>query len=168
MYLSSLKAASDTQAALCAQGGGIPQFWYPWLTASGSPDESRKQYQGCNYPPSMIPANSGSNAPPANITVTVPTTTTVSPQVSPQFIQQDQPSNSPIDATVSQEPPEWLVNLTEALKATPSSTPAVASPSNEFGPVAPMPMELEENKAINPWAIAAGVGLLAMAFFSKG
>jgi len=38
---------------------------------------------------------------PANITITVPTTTNVSPQISPQFIQQQQPTNSPIGAALT-------------------------------------------------------------------
>ncbi len=67
----------------------------------------------CNNQPSSCTADLGNctivtadtSAPAANINVSVPTTTTVSPQVSPNLIQQQQPTNSPVGATTSQTQP---------------------------------------------------------------
>lgn len=170
MYLRGLSDVnSDMQAQLCMKNGGIPSFYYPWLRADGTPDTSRASYNGCDYP-YRGEAPSGGGQP---INVSVPTTvnTVVSPQVSPQFIQQEHPTNSGIDAgVVSRDSGGLQTNadsqsildlLKEALKPAPAAEPMYMT--------APLAAEGEASitpaAGLSPLIIAAGI--LGIAFLIK-
>lgn len=87
MYLAGLADVNQTEWSACVNAGGVP---YQHLSNPGEPVRF-----GCNFPP----AGSRQAPAPANISVNVPTNTQVSPLISPQFIQQQQPTNSPIGVT---------------------------------------------------------------------
>lgn len=70
--------------------------WSGSYSVNGQPNMGICSY----YEPDPASASSAPSAP-ANITITVPTTTNVSPQISPQFIQQQQPTNSPVGAALT-------------------------------------------------------------------
>lgn len=88
MYLAGLGKAADAYQPVngqaCAPGYVLEKFNELFLCRRIAPD--------------VIPASPSYN-PPQNITVSPVIQTTVSPQVSPAFVQQQQPTNSPVNAT---------------------------------------------------------------------
>lgn len=96
MYLSSL---GNVNPASCPEGT-YPASYQMAIPLDGPPGMPRTQQYQTFYECKPITGYTRAAPPPApaQITVTVPTQTTVSPQVSPQFIQQQQPTNSPIGA----------------------------------------------------------------------
>lgn len=84
---------SDPDA--CRAAGGVP-YVISDLVTDFRTNAIRREW-GCRMP------SGGGAASGGNVTVTVPTTTTVSPQISPQFIQQQQPENSPIGAGIQRD-----------------------------------------------------------------
>ncbi len=98
MYLRGLQGCTQKQFATAD-----PSYCQLTLRGSwsGSYSVNGQPNMGiCTYTECFQDAPSAASAP-ANITVTVPTNTTVSPQISPQFIQQQQPTNSPIGAALT-------------------------------------------------------------------
>ena len=88
----------------CEAAGGLVSVYYdpPGGTSTYAASYRPKAHFRCTLPDRPAPS-----APPANINVSVPTAvqTTVSPQVSPVFVQQDQPSGSPVSAGTAQVSP---------------------------------------------------------------
>lgn len=112
----------------CRRAGGVPRVFYARYDQFGRPDESTA-YWSCDFPPS------GAGRTGTEINVAVPTTATVSPQVSPQFIQQQQPKESPIGAEIV-GPKENESELVQALLEL-QRAQAAQQPSNIYIPPAP-------------------------------
>lgn len=92
MYLRGFAATIEMERPACAPGTYAKAFYNDGPKDLYGVPVTVKHYE-CVPLPGYAPAAQGTQ-----ITVSVPTQTTVSPQVSPQFIQQQQPTNSPIGA----------------------------------------------------------------------
>lgn len=117
MYMSGLGDQADIDAAQCIGRGGVPIFRYTHMNADGSPNLATRYYGGC-----VMPAAPAGNGPVTQIT----TATTVSPQVSPGFVQQSNPSNSPATVGTRQD--------TGGSTATPIVSQPIQSPNIEEPP----------------------------------
>jgi len=101
-YYSGQWQGADPLA--CERAGGIVTVTYSGTAGAGA-GYTEKAYFGCRMPayapqPQAAPL-------PQPITITVPTSvqTTVSPQISPVFVQQDEPRDSPVTAGTVQASP---------------------------------------------------------------
>lgn len=157
MYLTGLGMNPDD----CRRAGGVPRVYHARYDAAGRPLPGFETY-GCDFPPA-------GGAKGSEIVISVPTTTQteVSPQVSPQFIQQQQPEDSPVGVelrkdteTVTREPDSALIDLLRQV---------VPPPQNVYvppAPATPQPFTASGEQAIEspgpfgipmPFLLAAGV-----------
>ena len=92
----------------CRARGGVPSYTDSTRTNPSASElipyaqrQQKVRTWTCQIPPTQA------NPPISTISVNVPTAvqTTVSPQVSPVFVQQDEPRNSPVNAATVQESP---------------------------------------------------------------
>ncbi len=89
---------SGDDPVACERAGGVVSIWYSSFDARGNPTSPPSFH--CKLPPAQAYA-----PPVAPTTITTTVQTAASPQISPVFVQQDQPKSSPVSAgTVQQSP----------------------------------------------------------------
>jgi len=111
-----------TDPLACERAGGLVTVTYSGTAGAGA-GYTERAYFGCRMPAYAPPPPQAAPSPPITITVPTSVQTTVAPQISPVFVQQDEPRDSPVTAgTVQASPaPQSSFTPTESKVSGPSA-----------------------------------------------